>query len=891
MTFSFKHYLNFLDLPNIGTIRISEPFGFDTSTHSVKQDEKRYGRDVIIADENIEFEFTKEEFEKLNTPQQLINGVVINHASHGYDYIIDCIQNEGWQSRIEWIIEKNNVQFVKGTFDAFTCIIGNDSVKFKVIQDTKREQVKRNDDVIINAFSDKDIDGNTITPCVTENILLKAKPVVQVSEWGQKTFNGTSLAGNGFNAIITIPIANNLTSYAIENSYAPYDIFNKQLDQSFNETNSVYYANRFLTARNRLNNITVKIKNFTCSGYTNWGAFRLVVLRRTFDSNGNFVSNNGIYELENIPAGSFLIPLKNYELNIPSMDVGESLIIYAVTFFNTNNLLGFDMTFDYLRCEQVEITATSTAIDSVIKGVRLIDLMKHNSLSVAGLPLEAPIYDVGGAHYNNFAFNGYLLGQIATKPFNNKFKDLMEVLREQNADYQINPNKIQILPYAGFYTNTELIAFEELPDHESTTTFNKRFFVNTIDFNYKNSSRGRETNKANTIDDIHGKSQWKSPNTKADGNLKIELEHTRSAFLIEEQRNRVNETKDTTSLQYDDNLFLVEVVALAPNTQRGFSAPLLMNILPSGHVQILNNNTSGDLGNFSWNLLGFAVGATFFIETGKNIGTFTVFSVTNTLVELTPVTVIVPFTGEAFIKVSYFLTGVQYANRTNEGYSLIDGVQGSDSYSNLSYSIGRNLRNWYSYLATACKYVPSGSIKNTMYEPNGNLVTKLATESVSLADKGNIVVEDIATLKVLNPIIHNITVFADFDQITQLMTDISEVKGFIRVKTNAGKIVKGYPKKLEYEWVTNKLELILEDKYESDFMTITTSGNDIFVNEVGYAQKTGLATFKLNGDYVMLFDSKDIALNNPIRFTNIKINGIDFSNINIFSETLQNILI
>ena len=111
MTFNFKHFLNFVDLPNIGTIRISEVFGFDASTHSVKQDDRRYGRDVIIAEEDIEFSFEREEFEKLNTPQQLINGVVINHASHGYDYIIDCIQNEGWQSRIEWIIEKNGVQF------------------------------------------------------------------------------------------------------------------------------------------------------------------------------------------------------------------------------------------------------------------------------------------------------------------------------------------------------------------------------------------------------------------------------------------------------------------------------------------------------------------------------------------------------------------------------------------------------------------------------------------------------------------------------------------------------------------------------------------------------------------------------------------------------------
>ena len=67
---TFKHYLNFLSLPTVGKIRISEPFGFDGSSFKVKQDDKRFGRDVYIADEEIELEFTREEFERLNEPQR-----------------------------------------------------------------------------------------------------------------------------------------------------------------------------------------------------------------------------------------------------------------------------------------------------------------------------------------------------------------------------------------------------------------------------------------------------------------------------------------------------------------------------------------------------------------------------------------------------------------------------------------------------------------------------------------------------------------------------------------------------------------------------------------------------------------------------------------------------
>lgn len=203
-----------------------------------------------------------------------------------------------------------------------------------------------------------------------------------------------------------------------------------------------------------------------------------------------------------------------------------------------------------------------------------------------------------------------------------------------------------------------------------------------------------------------------------------------------------------------------------------------------------------------------------------------------------------PFSGNAFIILSYFLTDVSFVNRTNEGFTTVLGVNGAENYSNLNYSIKRDLNYWYPYLATATKYIQNLFIKNTSFNPNGNLITRLTTESVDVLDNASISTTEINTLKFLNPIIHNVTVYAGFNEILQLMNDVRDIKGFIRVRLNNGKIIKGYIKALEYEWSTQKLELDLEEKYESDVMVITKSGNIIYVNNVGYELGVGAKTFK-----------------------------------------------
>ena len=101
---AFKHFLNFLSLPSVGTIEIAEPIGFDGASYKVKQDDKRFGRDIIIANEDTELTFTRDYFEQIQITQILPNGEIFNYASQGFDYLLDIFQNDGWEGKVEYII-------------------------------------------------------------------------------------------------------------------------------------------------------------------------------------------------------------------------------------------------------------------------------------------------------------------------------------------------------------------------------------------------------------------------------------------------------------------------------------------------------------------------------------------------------------------------------------------------------------------------------------------------------------------------------------------------------------------------------------------------------------------------------------------------------------------
>jgi hypothetical protein len=425
--------------------------------------------------------------------------------------------------------------------------------------------------------------------------------------------------------------------------------------------------------------------------------------------------------------------------------------------------------------------------------------------------------------------------------------------------------------------------------------FSKQYTLKNAEFKYSRSSSERETNRKNSIDDVHTETQ-KFITDSVDGSLKVDIKHIRSAFLIEQARQRAFENQETTSLQNDDNLFLLKCVTLEPESEGTFSAVLLQQKdSVTNNLKILNNNSEGDGIDFNWTLLGFSVGDTFFIDEGQNEGTYTVISITSTILELEKNTGIPPFSGEEFIKLRWFYTDVTYVNQTNEGYELIEGVANPNDYSNLDYSWGRNIQRWYPYLASATKFKPNDVIKTSSFKINGNLVTRKNGEGANVSDSADIDNSDIASLKILNPFNHSVKVYAPFNVVTELIEDIRDVKGYVSVNLNDGRMIKGYIQNMEYTWITEELDLVLEEKFISDFMEIDLTVNidnttTTTITNPNYPTKTDLKSFQINNIFVTLYNSVDNELYPPTRFTNVKINGEQYTDKTLFSDALTELI-
>jgi hypothetical protein len=860
-----KHYLNFIK--TIGLIEISEPFGFDGSTHKVEQGSE-YGRDVILGDEEIDLTLTESHFEPLEFPQQFTNGVQFDYASHAFDYLKDVLKNEGWEAEIEYILEKDGVQFSKGIIDGLTAVIEFEQITFKVIQNTKREEVKRRMDVVINAFSDTDLDGNPITPCETADLLLKAKPIQQISEWANNTDSVIFSVGSPgfpgwFNKIKSV------SKFGIENTLSWFDDYYQGTD--WNQISNF----RIVEAQTQLTDVVCELKlkmkfEYIQDGTPNDIQVAGYIFKGTPATIESEFTNNvqPFYITPLINSGNPLVNLdETFIVNIPSIEQGEMIFFVFLHLSNGNDICK-NTFFESI----LNVTATSTSIDSIVKAVRYIDLLKHTCESV-GLPVvDCPEYDLGGEHYDNFALNGYLIGQITDKPFNNKLKDVLEVTKELNHGYQINPENIEILHHDEFFKDVEVGAFIQIPNLINKTEMNTELAVKTFDYNYKNSSKGRETNSEGSIDDIHGQSQRLFPSKKTDKNLKFELDHIRSAFLIEEQRRRVFDNENTTSLQGDDKLYLIKAVPLAPSAVGGFTATLQMQIQtsPFPALKILSNN-------FRWDLLGIGIFTTFKITAGENVATYSINAIEPNVITLTSTAFFSPnppnFTGTATITIEYNFTNVSLTNQTNEGYTLIEGVQNNDNYSNLDYSIGRNLKRFYSMLGACGRYL-SGVIKTTMFEVNGNLVTQKIGETVITSDSGDINLEEIKESRLYEPRLETVTVFAEFETATQIFEKVATDKGYIRVQKSDNSVISGFPKEMEYKWMDGSLEMKLLPKKESEFY-------DVIPNLV--------SSYQINNNlFVSLYDVNDILIVMPLRFDKIRINGVVYTDEIDFANALSN---
>lgn len=893
----YRFFLNFKN-DSTGRVEISEPVKFDSANFVIEQDKKRYGRDVFYGNEEVSLEFYK--------------GIYENGLAHEFERLIQYYYDFGFESEVEFIVQLDNVDFVVGILDFE--LAETDQIEYfktKVIQNTKQAIVKRRDDINIDVFSNVDLDENPITPVTTQKILLKAKPFVQYSKFKENNTEAlsTSLTGNRFNTISLNTTNWGASNINIVEKYGIEDTLS--FIENRNVLNSFYFpiSENFtlIEAKEDLTNVIINIKDLIAYTYqfkndffsnivTSGSGFSKLVLKYGYniDGSGSDLTEVVLYSkffgfVDNTPIE--YLP-QNYSHTIPILRSGMRLYFYfycdSEATFNQYGDSGSLAKYEInaiIEKGNIEITATSTAVDSVIDGVRHIDYVKQVVKSATGLPVIAPKYDVGGLHYDNFVFNGKLIRQFTDQSFYGTIKENMDQLQELNSDYQINQDNIYIGQYNDFYTTNEIGAFLTAPDDSFKSQFNERYTLLGIDYKYKSFEQDRD--EKNTIDAVHTSTQWLTSNKQTESILKIEVPFVRDPFEIESARRQGINTKDTTSLSNDDKVYILDVVPLPPNSRRNFTRVLQYQTIQADNtLKILSD------GGFNWTLLGFGVGDVISV-TLQTTRQYTVTEIESSLITLVPTsgTITADVQDTQVITVDYPLTQVLFTNRINEGFTLIENIASGDNFSNLRYTIKRNMKYFYPYFKTACKYISSGKIRNTYFKSNKDATTQYLGGEI-ITEGADILVSELDNA-ILSPFKYNTTLVSDFQDVHETLVKMQTINpdnsigGFIRMMDNNFRVMKIYPTKLDYSWATAELKCEGEELQESEFLQVNKVGNLIYINEVGYAQDIIYPiTLRTEGDYVQIMDKRGVGLHNKINFNKVQVNSNIFSNIVELSETL-----
>jgi len=864
---NYKFYLNFKNEGSFGRVEITEPIGFDGCSFVVEQDNKRYGRDAYKINEEINLTFYKGNFE--NGPiQQIPNGTVINHLSQGFDWLIEVYNEYGFEANIDFEIELDDTVFIPSNLDFQNA--ETDELTYltcKAVQEQGRQLIKRRSDVVTDIFSNKDLDGNSVLPAQTQNILLKAKPVSQKSEWlGSPISFRVRNVTSGRNSAYYNNIGNLINSQIDDSlSYIP----------GFNSPENLVYIKALNDLTNVKIDITIDITLQKYLGNIGTGVLKMQAFIGEdqdiqFDPLGQVIGASTIFQL-NIENSSTETINDTINLNNITIQSGKKLFIWFFISMNSTGVFGVEAIIN--SDSKIEINATSTAIDTVIKGVRYIDVFKENIKRINGFSVDASRFDVGGQYYDQFAFTGNLIKQRDDLPFSVKFKDITEDLSEVNADYQIIDNKIYIGQYSDFYTSKELAAFLSPPDSSFKKVTNERYAINEFEYKYKTYEQDRD--ESNTTDAIHTETQWLTSNLQVENKKLIDVGSIRDPYKLEATRKLA--VKETTSTKDDDKIFLLDVVNLAPNSRGGFTASMI-HFVEDGNLKI-----SKDANLPSWALLGFGVNDNFDIDEGINVGNYKVIDIENTIITLEPLPGTTPTESEeSLTSVSYAFTNVSFTNRTNQGLVFFDNLINGDDFSNLRYSIKRNIKTWQSYLSTA-SIDENGVFRNTYFKDNSECTTRFADEPENITEGDNIPNSELLN-PVLTPYKYEIRLVVPFDSMSNLLTAIDTVNedktisGFVRCVNNKGRILKLYPSKLDYVPSTETLILIGEERFESDNLIIDINKDEIIINEVGYPlDYLQFPFYEFDGDYFKIYDCNQIPVINPTKFDKIIVNGQSFN--------------
>jgi len=878
----FKHELKFYDF-GMAWYEIPEPIGFDGAKFVMKQD-KSWARDVTyFAIDGLTF--PRQLSDRLSTPRQINpQGDFCDYLDYGIEWLLANRREKGSEMKVGYRVSVGGVVFREFELDtrddAFTD--GKDWFKCKLIEIGLVADHKRNAKNTFNAFSDKNWKDETITPIESFNYLVKATGARNTSIFkstGETQFCQAFINGSGGSAPIFINKIKNIEESNIDNALIWLE------DVSRLEFSSDSYQpdpTQFTIIKAKKNILSLKAKitlNLDLNLYDNNGSpidnrnqFRLFFFK---GNSGGWVDNwggitNSIWESNVLGTDTNVFSQEvRTVIDIELNDIFIGGRIFFGFTFNSNSSFPI-YTINYLD-SKIELLSEELGLNTVATAVRYSDLLLQSGKFVNPLPFVMTDFSDGGKYYDQAVFNKKGISKV--KEIFSTPDMIFAQLQEVCQDIEFSQENIQIRHRSGYYENTEIASFLVIPSEDYAEPFNEEYLINNYQFGYK--SFEQEKSVKGTSFGVHTSSEWLPRNERREDSKKIEVPFVRD-FLEKSTMVELEINKPTTSTDKDEKLFIEDMVRVPPNATNTFFSKLLMRWV-NNKLEILNIDENGESGEsiLNWNKIGLEVGSFFKIELGANIGSYIVFYINEkgSIVTLTPTTIIVRQNGSFQIKITHNYINVLWQTATDEGFSIAPPY-----YSNLRYTIKRNIFEWYDYLATAVLYAKK-DIKNSFFKNFGKLETQLDSETTPVIEDAPILYDDLPT-PIVEPILIKSTILAPYNDVVQYLENYKTVKGFIRIYTPDGDVRRVYPNMFEYAIATAQADIQGEKKYQSEFLKIDTTDNGIFVDDAFYNMQGIAKWFITKNNYIQLYDKKSNPLSNFYRYDFVILNGIHYNSIN-----------
>jgi hypothetical protein len=832
-----------------GEVVIDEPIGFDKADFNLEQRSKGYGRDISFSGGESNFEFYR-------------------MRNHYYDTLMYYYETFGWESEVQLIIEVEGISNIIGDLDFKEADTNQlEYFKCKVIQQSNQAIVKRRRELNVDVFSSENIDGDAIVPLATENVLVKAKPIKQTSNWETPSITSYYL----------------YAERAVSNTI--YYVFNpsQNLVKSEIDDSLTFFSNlegftqnadnfKIIEAQNNLRNIVIDITNFDLSMTTdvdNGGdGYIDLKLELRYGADYATATVHTFFTRQVSDTDPTYTNTNDYNFTIPLLNRGDGVWLYfwAKVRQSANPVFGnprFEA-FPVFNSMDVQAVGTSISYNTIVPSIRIYDGVSQVVESISGLETSFPFTEVNGEMYNQRIFNGNLLRNITDRPFNISLKNIEDWLPEINADYEVG-SEVFFGKYEDFYTNNEIGVFTSVRFDDYKKSFNERYAINEFYFKYKKFQSQKENEVENTFDVVHGESQWSILNRFVENKKEATVAFVRDSFYIDEQRRKALDLNETTSTQDDETIFILDT--------KESTADLVYE--ETDFLQHTYDATTGYLklsntGSFSFILIGVTVGEIFVILGGDaNAGTYTVIEVAERYIELSSGSGTINNNGERITGFRYIVstTTAPYVSWSDEGFNYITNILAKDNYANLKYTIKRNIRRFYNpYLATSNLFT-NKAIKRTLYQNNADL---------SLSYEGYQTVEGddfTPTNPILSPYKHEITLITDFLTYKALEDATRTTRGYIRTYDAKGHVIKVYPEKMTYvnSAELGELKIVGEERYVRSIINITYANTGFITINDEY--RTPKIKYSINEELFSIFDEQYRLLYDPVFWHKISVNN------------------